>query len=102
MKQDDGKPRVDNPRRSPEDAFRSVGDAGGLVVLPIRSEVKVLNPVASKIYSLLDGKHSRAEIIQVVVGEFDVTEDQAARDFDAFLGELDAAGMLAKPKMENE
>ncbi len=35
-----------NPRRHPDTAFRPVGDEGGLVVIPGRSEVKVLNPVA--------------------------------------------------------
>ena len=86
-----------NPRRHPETAFRPVGDEGGLVVLPGRSEVKVLNPVAIKVFSLLDGSHSVDSIVAAVTEEFDVSDEQAARDVRAFLGELQSNGLLAAP-----
>ncbi len=31
------------PKKHPDSAFRAIGDEGGLVVLPGRAEVKVLN-----------------------------------------------------------
>ena len=83
------------PRRHPDSAFREVGDEGGLVVLPGRSEVKVLNPVGIKIYSMLDGTNSCEAIIQAIRDDFEVTEEQAAGDLREFLAELESNGMLA-------
>jgi hypothetical protein len=90
----------DRPRRNPENAFRAVGDKGGLVVQPERSSVKVLNPVGSKIYSLLDGAHTQDEIVRAVIDEFDVDEAQARGDLQRYLEELDADGLLAPPASE--
>ena len=84
-----------NPKRSPVNAFQSIAEEGGLVVVPEKSEVNVLNPVGSKIFSMLDGKHSREEIVRAVVEEFDVTEDDANRDLDRFLQELKKSELLA-------
>ena len=83
-----------NPRRHPDSAFRQIGDEGGLVVLPGRAEVKVLNPVGIKIFSMLDGTNSREAIVQAVHEEFDVSAEDAAADLEAFLADLDANGML--------
>ncbi len=84
-----------HPRRAPGSAFRVVGDEGGFVVLPSRSEVKVLNPAGALIFSLLDGEHSREQIRDAVSSEFDVPKEQALRDVDAFLADLEDHGMLA-------
>jgi hypothetical protein len=84
------------PRRHPDTAFRPVGDEGGLVVLSGKSEVKVLNPVAIKVFGLLDGEHSPEEIAKAVVEEYDVSEDEALRDVNSFIGELKSHGMLAE------
>jgi hypothetical protein len=65
------------------------------VVLPGRSEVKVLNPVGIRIYGLLDGSHSVAEIADVLVSEYEVAEDEALQDVRAFVDELETHGMLA-------
>jgi hypothetical protein len=86
---------ADYPRRDPGTAHRAIGDDGGLVVVPSKATVEVLNPVASKIYSMLDGKHSQAEIVAAVVAEFDVAEEVARKDLRDFLASLAAKGMLA-------
>jgi len=83
------------PRRAPGSAFRAVGDEGGFVVLPARSEVKVLNPAGALIFSLLDGVHSPEQIRDAVAQEFDVSADQAMRDVEVFLRDLELHGMLA-------
>jgi hypothetical protein len=83
------------PRRHPDSAFRSIGDEGGMVVLPGRTEIKVLNPTGAKVFSLLDGSHSTDDIVREVVSEFDVSEDDARRDVNEFLSALEAHGMLA-------
>jgi hypothetical protein len=82
------------PRRDPTTAHRSVADEGCLVVVPRKAVVQVLNPVAGKIYSMLDGKHTRDEIVRAVVEEFDVDEDRARRDLETFLEELREKEML--------
>lgn len=84
------------PVRHPETAYRSVGDDGGLVVMPLRSEVKVLNPVGTRIYSLLDGKHTLDEIVAAVVDEFEVSEPQARDDVQEFLRELSEQGLVSE------
>jgi hypothetical protein len=86
-----------NPKRNPGNAFQSIGEEGGLVVVPEHSKVEVLNPVGSKIFSMLDGNHSRDEIVRAIVDEFDVTEDQAKQDLEQFLLELKKSELLAQP-----
>lgn len=86
---------MDNrPRRHPESAFRSIGEEGGLVVLPRVSEVKVLNPVGSLVFAMLDGQHTVDEIVAAVLAEFDTSEEEARRDVTAFIAQLDKHGML--------
>lgn len=87
---------TERPQRHPDTAFRKVGDEGGLVVLPGRSEVKVLNPVGIKIFSLLDGEHSTDRIVKSVMEDFDISEEQATADLNQFLEELDSHGMLSE------
>jgi len=83
------------PRRHPDSAFRPIGEEGGLVVLPGKAEVKVLNPVGIRIFGLLDGTHSVEAIVEVIAAEYDVPEAEARQDVRTFLSELDAHGMLA-------
>ena len=86
----------DRPRRHPDSSYRAIGDEGGLVVLPGRAEVKVLNPVGVKIFSLLDSERTVREIASEVVAEFDVALDVALGDTRDFLSNLAAHGMLAE------
>jgi hypothetical protein len=85
------------PRRHPDTAFRQIGDEGGLVVLPGRAEVKVLNPVGIAVFSLLDGSRDLDALAATVAGEFEIEIDQARKDVVAFLAELQREGMLADP-----
>jgi len=82
------------PRRHPDTAFRQIGDEGGLVVLPGRAEVKVLNPVGIAVFSLLDGSRDIDALASAVVEEFDIEPAQARNDVVAFLTELQREGML--------
>lgn len=87
--------QTDFPKRHPDSSFRPIGDDGGLVVLPGKGEVKVLNPAAIKIFGLLDGNRSLEQIVQEVTAEFDVSAETAMTDLKAFLDELASHGMLA-------
>ena len=88
----------DKPKRNSGHAYRSIGDEGGLVVIPRQSKVQVLNPVGIKVYSMLDGTHSLEEIVRAVMEEFEVEETPARADVEAFLDELASEGMLASAK----
>jgi hypothetical protein len=68
-----------------------------LVVLPDRSEIKVLNPVGVRIYALLDGSRTVQEIANTIYDEFDVTPERALLDVQSFLARLDENGMIAGP-----
>lgn len=84
----------ERPCRNPDCAYRAIADEGGLVVLLGRSEVKVLNPVGVKVFSMLDGKNTVEDIVASVTAEFEVSADIAREDIRAFLGELAKNGML--------
>jgi len=83
------------PRRHPDTAFRQIGDEGGLVVLPGKAEVKVLNPVGIAVFSLLDGSRDVEGLAAAIAGEFEIDLAQARADVVAFLDELRREGMLA-------
>lgn len=83
------------PRRHPDTSFRQIGDEGGLVVLPGRAEVKVLNPVGIAVFSLLDGSRDLDTLAEAIAGEFEIDLDQAREDVAAFLTELQREGLLA-------
>ena len=70
------------------------------MVLAGLAEVKVLNPVGSFVFRRLDGNHTMDEIVRAVCEEFEVSEDQAARDVEEFVGELARHRMLADSESE--
>ena len=90
------------PRRHPDTAFRQIGDEGGLVVLPGRAEVKVLNPVGIAVFSLLDGSRDLDTLAATIAGEFEIELDRAREDVIAFLDELQREGMLADETSPSE
>lgn len=55
-----------------------------------------LNDVGTYIWSLLDGKHTLAEIIEEVVRRFDVSQRQAKKDLDSFIQYLLAENLIEK------
>lgn len=89
------------PRRHQSSAFKPIGDEGGLVVLPDRSEIKVLNPVGVRVFGLLDGTRTVAEIVALIFDEYDVPREKLLVDVQSFLRQLDANGMLAGSEETN-
>ena len=90
------------PRRHPDTAFRQVGDEGGLVVLPGRAEVKVLNPVGIAVFSRLDGTRDVDALAAAIAEEFEIELAQAREDVIEFLNELQREGMLAEAVAPDE
>ena len=90
------------PRRHPDTAFRQIGDEGGLVVIPGRSEVKVLNPVGIAVFSRLDGTRDVDALAATIAEEFEIGLSQAREDVITFLTELQREGMLAATAAPDE
>ena len=82
------------PQRHPSTAYRTIGEDGGLVVLPSRGEVKVINPVAATIFGMLDGTRTVDQIVEAVSVEYEAPQEQIRADAVAFLEELESHGML--------
>lgn len=68
---------------------------GSAVVIQTRlSEVALLNEVGTLVWSSIDGTRSERDLVALVTGAFEVSDEQAARDVAAFLDELAAASLV--------
>ena len=72
---------------------RAVEDEGVLVHLD-NGRVIVVNEVGLYIVQQLDKPMTHEELSAAVVAEFDISTDQAAKDIDVFLSELDAEQVI--------
>jgi hypothetical protein len=66
------------------------------VILPTASAVRVLNEVGARVWELADGR-TFAEILDILVNEYDVERTQLRRDAEAFLSELHSRSLLEAP-----
>jgi len=67
------------------------------VILPSASAVRVLNEVGARVWELADGR-TFAEILDILVNEYDVERTQLRRDAEAFLSELHSRSLLEAPE----
>lgn len=65
-----------------------------VLVFPARGEVKVLNEVAARIWSLADGSRSIRDIATALSLDYTVTLEQAEADTLSFITELVQRGIL--------
>ncbi len=75
------------PRRHPQVASR-VMDEQAIVVLADSGEVNVFSPVATRIWELVDGKHTLAQIVATITAEYEVAPEMARQDVQEFVQEL--------------
>jgi Coenzyme PQQ synthesis protein D (PqqD) len=75
------------PVQNPDVVGRVIGDEA-VLVLPLKGQVKVLNEVGARIWLLIDGTRTVAEIIAVIFAEFTVNEADAKRDAMEFFTQL--------------
>ncbi|NOY90137.1 MAG: PqqD family protein [Deltaproteobacteria bacterium] len=64
-----------------------------MVIVLDRQIVHTLNAVGMRVFDLADGR-STDEIAQALIGEFDVSQEQAHADVDIFVQELLGLGAL--------
>ena len=68
-------------------AWRNI-DGQIFIVDPQKNILHELNPVAARIWELIDGKRTVKEIGEQVFKEFEVTLEEAGRDILELVGEL--------------
>jgi hypothetical protein len=81
------------PAPHPQVAGRMI-DGEAVVILAEANEVNVFNAVGSRVWELADGTHTLAEIVAIVVKEYDVTLEKATADVVAFVEQLVAERVL--------
>lgn len=78
--------------RNPQVVSRKI--EGELIIVPIRSGVGdlnslyTLNPVGSALWEFMNESHTISEMVARVCDEFEVSEEQAQTDIEAFLDSL--------------
>jgi hypothetical protein len=71
-----------------------------LILVPIRTSVAdmeslyTLNDVGAKVYELIDGQRTVAQICKGIVEEFEVTEEEAQKDVSVFAEQLMEIGAI--------
>ncbi|MCZ6650920.1 MAG: PqqD family protein, partial [Acidobacteria bacterium] len=82
------------PRRHPDAVYKIV-DGEALIVVPgSEAQHLVLNKVGAWAWELLDGDHDLESICEQLTIEFDVELDEAGRDLNALLADLQEHGAL--------
>lgn len=75
--------------------------AGEAILVPIRKNVAdtacvyMLNETSARIWDLLDGSHTLADIRDALLAEYDVTAEQATADLLAVIDELNGIQLLS-------
>jgi hypothetical protein len=82
-------------RRAPT-ALSRVFEHEVAVILPSANAVRVLNEVGGRIWALADGR-TFAEIVDILVNEYEVERTQLRMDAETFLSELQSRGLLETP-----
>jgi|SRR6516162_4677818 hypothetical protein len=81
------------PERSPSTAWQIV--EGELILLRLKDdELMGLNRVARRIWELVDGNRTVAQIANALATEFDVSSDAVLADSCRFINELAAMGSI--------
>ena len=72
------------------------------LVIPIRAgsanlnEVYLLNETAGRIWGLLDGTRTAAQVVEIITQEYDVTTEEAQADYDRLVADLEGLSVLTR------
>ena len=86
--------------KHPNMVFRDIG--GETILVPIRrstanlESIFTLNETAARIWELMDGSHTLADIGDILVEEYDVTHQQAQDDILALVADLEQIEALER------
>jgi hypothetical protein len=74
--------------------------AGETLIVPIRnrvgdlSAIYTLNEVGARVWQMIDGQTRVGQIVRVITQEYEVVEDQAARDVIDLLASMETAELI--------
>ena len=81
---------------NPEILFQE-DEEEALLFHPTTGEIKLLNASGAFIYRLIDGQHSRDDILKQLIEAFEVSDTIAvAKDLDEFLQEMFALSLVSE------
>jgi hypothetical protein len=72
----------------------SMDTVEGIIVLPERGEIKVVNEIGARIWSLIDGQKSIQEIAIQINNEYQVNVIEAQKDTLDFVRTLEERGLV--------
>ena len=84
------------PVKSQETAWQVIDGEAVILQIPDRL-LRGLNPVASRVWELVDGKRTLREIANAISGEFAHPEEQVLTDIKNFLSELVEKKLIIVP-----
>ena len=80
-------------QRRPDMIFSRIDDE--VVMMSVESgEYYGLNPVASRIWELLEKPHTLANLIDILTNEFDIDEQACRRDVETFLKQMTEKNLI--------
>lgn len=80
-------------RVSDQVIFKPVGDE--MVLLDFQSGMYYgLDPIGARIWQLLAAEHSLGDIVETILGEYDVAREEVERDIDRLVEELERRGLV--------
>jgi len=83
------------PQRNPEIRFKQLGGQVTIFV-PGRSSAHILNETGSRVFILIDGRHSISDLAEALVDEFEVDYPTALKDTIDLLADLQEKGVLTR------
>jgi len=84
--------------KDPSVVYREI--AGEAILVPIRRKVAdmesvyTLDSVGVDIWKLIDGERTLPDILDALLGEYDVEAEVLSRDLDEFIEQLESAGVI--------
>ena len=73
--------------RHPDAASRTY-DGEAFIVVPGLGEYNILNPIGTRVWELIDGTRTIADIVTLVCEEYDVPRETAEADVNMFVEDL--------------
>ena len=81
------------PLKSQHTASRII-EGEAVIVIPQEGLARILNQVGSRIWELMDGGRTVADIVEIISREFEVSPEEAREDILDFLRELENKKMV--------
>lgn len=69
-------------------------ESDAILITPSTGKARVINEVGARIWSLMDGVHSVAEIASIIASEYSVEVETALEDTLSFLHTLSTLGII--------